>query len=90
MSQSIAALPDKFIQDGIESEVMARSRHWSILKQDRNGNIIFSVWPISKDEEQEYVVNLEREEVRGYSFQRWDDAVNLFAELLGHKVTVAA
>ena len=90
MSQSIAVLPDKFIQDGIESEVMARSKHWSILKQDHNGTILFEVWPITQDGEQEYVINLDREEVRGYAFDRFDDAVNAFARLLTHKVTVAA
>jgi hypothetical protein len=90
MSQSIAVLPEKFIQDDIESEVMARTKHWSILKQDRNGAILFAVWPISSDGEQEYVINLDREEVRGYAFDRFDDAVNLFARVLTHKVAVAA
>jgi hypothetical protein len=90
MNRSIAALADKFIQDGIESQVMARSAHWSILKQDRNGTILFAVWPISKDEEQEFVINLERQEVYGYAFDRFDDAVNAFARVLTHKVTLAA
>jgi hypothetical protein len=90
MNHSIAALPDKFIQDGTESQVMARSAHWSILKQDRSGSIRYSVWPITQDGEQEYVIDLDRQEVYGYKFDRFDDAVNLFARLLSHQVTVAA
>jgi hypothetical protein len=87
---SIEPLPEKFITpDGTEHEVMARSTHWSILKQDRNGSIRFAVWPITVLEEQEVAVDLEQQEVYGYAFQRFDDAVNLFARLLTHSAVAA-
>jgi hypothetical protein len=91
MSQSIAALPDKFLtQAGTECEVMARSRHWSILRQDRNGSVRFSVWPVRILDHQEVAVDLKLNEVYGYSFQDFDDAVNLLAKLLTHSDTVSA
>ncbi len=84
---SIEALPEKFInEDGIEHEIIARSKHWSILRQDKGGSIRFVVSPVVEREGREMIVNMEREEIRGYDFPNLDGAVNLFAKLMTHQV----
>jgi hypothetical protein len=88
---SIQKLPDKFLSpDGeTSSEVMVKSKTWGLLKQDRNGVVRFVVWPIREIDGQEVAIDLDWNEVPGYSFHRFEEAVHLFAELLTHSVVAA-
>jgi hypothetical protein len=85
MSQSVAALPDRFIQGSASCELIARSKFWSLIRRDYDGAITYVVTPVVERDGRETVVDMEREEIRGFDFHALDDAVGLFSKVLLHR-----
>jgi hypothetical protein len=83
MSNSIEPLPEKFIEGGIEYDVVIRNKNWAIFKRQTRNGVRFEVSRILLRDGQERVAHPEYNEIYGYTFPDLDDAVLMFAKVMG-------
>jgi hypothetical protein len=80
MSESIEPLPAEFTEDGHSYAQVIRSKHWAVLKQDKDGNVRYVVSPIVVRNGRERFANPRYNEVYGYEFPTEEAAIEVFLQ----------